>query len=71
MVSGLPAQADVVVIGGGPAGTTAATLVAQQGRGGPDEQQGEGEDGELLHRDAPGSVQRGVELGQPQHLART
>jgi len=32
MVSGLPAHSDVVVIGGGPAGATAATLVAQNDR---------------------------------------
>jgi flavin-dependent dehydrogenase len=32
MVSGLPAHSEVVVIGGGPAGATAATLVAQHGR---------------------------------------
>ncbi|MEY3032218.1 MAG: hypothetical protein RLZZ622_693, partial [Planctomycetota bacterium] len=28
----LPSQTEVVVIGGGPAGATAATIAAQQGR---------------------------------------
>src|SRR6476469_4347718 len=31
MTSGNPAQTDVVVIGGGPAGATTSTLIAQQG----------------------------------------
>ncbi|MFM8577266.1 MAG: NAD(P)/FAD-dependent oxidoreductase, partial [Planctomycetaceae bacterium] len=32
MVGVVPESAEVVVIGGGPAGATTATLVAQQGR---------------------------------------